>query len=122
MAIILGALALFVGFCALWLASFALRKIDSQINDFLKGPVAHLRENVSEAKLMASSTQSELEKFQRQNKEILVGLSREIENLRNANAQSNKALSEVAETVKAVAAAQQSRTPQQSPARRQIGA
>lgn len=121
MAIIVGALALFVGFCALWLASYTLRKMDSQITEFLKGPIAQLRESLNEVKSMASSTQTEQERFQRQCKDALTNLHRELETLRAADAQSNKAITELAETVRTLANAQQGGRPPQQAARRQAG-
>ena len=120
MAIIVAVLALFVGFCALWLASFALRKIDSQISEFLRGPIAQLRESLGEVKAMAASTQAEQERFQRQCKDALTNLHRELETLRAADAQSTKAIAELAETVRILANAQQGRPPQQA-VRRQAG-
>ena len=102
---ILAALALFVGFCGLWLASYELRKIDTQITEFLAGPIQRLREQVAELRDKINMTHNELDTFKRQTKDALTNMVREAEQNRSNLGQTNRAVSELGEKVQALSAA-----------------
>lgn len=104
-AVFLGGLALFVGFCGLWLASFALRKIDSQIDVFLKGPVKGLRDGLGEVNDRLTATQTELDHLKKQSKEALTNLHRDMELHRTNIAQIHRNLVDLTEKVQQLAAA-----------------
>jgi methyl-accepting chemotaxis protein len=114
---ILAALALFVGFCGLWLASYALRKIDTQITEFLQGPIQRMREQVAELRNTIGSTERELDTFKRQTKDALTNMIREAEQSRSNLAQTNRAVSDLADRVQNIAAAQQAAAPKSAPNR-----
>jgi methyl-accepting chemotaxis protein len=112
---ILAALALFVGFCGLWLASYALRKIDTQISEFLQGPIQRMREQVAELRNTIGATERELDTFKRQTKDAVTNLIREAEQSRSNLAQTNRAVSELGERIQAIAAAQAKPPNQRAP-------
>ena len=102
-ALVLGVLGLFVGFCSLWLASFALRKIDSQINQFMQGPFLRLREGLTEVKERLTVTQSDLDGFKKQSKDAFGNLQRDLELQRTNVAQIHRNLVDLTEKVQQLA-------------------
>jgi hypothetical protein len=98
-AFIVGGLALFVALCGLWLASYGLRKIDTQLNEFLTGPLQQIRLSVMEVAHKVSAINGEFETFKRQSKDALTNMHRDDETLKNSLAQTNRILAEMAEKI-----------------------
>ena len=85
-------MALLVAFCGLWLATFALKKIDSQITEFLKGPVQMLRDTIMKNESQLNAARKEVEGLKRQTADAMSALQQGMDQLRNVTTQLNKSL------------------------------
>jgi hypothetical protein len=115
MAITLAVLGLLVAFCGLWLATFALRKIESQLTAFLKGPVQVLRDTIMKNESQLNAAKKEVEGLKKQSVDAITALQTGMEQLRQVTAQPNKSLAESNAKVAALEQQLTQRRPGQRP-------